>query len=100
MDDWDEARTLVNDISKARGVGSDQTAPRAKLDILIAQRLIDQMRQSTIVIVPALADLGSEIKKHREALQAASRSSTTIGLAIVALTVVLALTAVVNLFAK
>ena len=89
-DRWQELDGLVKEIySGSRGVGASNAEPRAKLDSALARLLVEQMRQSISVIYPALTDLGSEIKKHREALETAARSSDKSARAMVLLTVAL-----------
>jgi hypothetical protein len=95
-DEWGELQGLVKQIyqgSSGLGAEARQAEPRARLDIALVQLLVEQMRQSTKVIYPALADLSSEIKKHREALVAAAASSDKSARAVVRLTVILALAA-------
>ena len=98
-DEWDQLQGFADQI--AGGVKSGllgeavQAAPRAKLDIALVQQVVEQMRQSTKVIYPALADLGSEIKRHREAVVAAAASSDKSASALGWWTLVLAIATVV-----
>ncbi len=88
----------VDTIRKAQASSESNktvTVVRAKLDIALVQRLVEQMRQSTKVIYPALGDLASEIKKHREALVAAAASLDKSARALGRWTVVLAIATVV-----
>jgi len=81
---------LLRDLANLSGTEITRYAQSAELNALLAQDLVSQIHQSTIVFHEALAHLESEIKRHRESLEKAASASDTSATALVRWTRVLA----------
>jgi hypothetical protein len=95
----DRADELVARIRNQSSSALTREADSAELSKLLSERLTGALHNGVEVLIPALGDLISEIKLHREALEKAAAASDKSANALVCWTRVLAAATIALVFA-